>query len=227
MANLGMDVIRGQGLPMEEGLFERLELGMLMLSGKPSLVQMQKLSADVAERGGRPPDPGELLQEFLRRLYSVTDGRKARLQSGEDGPEAWAVPGSHALLDHLKGMGVRLILASGTDRSFVHSEAELLALKSYFGSEIFAPDDNSANFNKRDVFEKLLGEGVLGNEIISFGDGYAETVEAKRCGAAVIGLATCEAGHSRVNPMKRTMLMELGADAILMDFMRVFELPGW
>jgi phosphoglycolate phosphatase-like HAD superfamily hydrolase len=169
----------------------------------------------------------ELLQEFLRRLYAVTDGRKARLNDGTDSPDAWAVPGSHAMLDYLKWQGVRLILASGTDRSFVHSEAELLGVKEYFGLEIHAPDDNSANFNKRDVFEKLLKEGVPGHEIISFGDGYAETVEAKRSGAAVIGLATHEAGNSEINPLKRAMLLELGADAILSDFRDGIGFMNW
>jgi phosphoglycolate phosphatase len=227
MANLGMDVLREQNLPLVQGVFERLELGMLMLSGKPSLVQMQKLAVDVAERGGQAPDPDMLLQEFLRRLYAVTDGRKARLHSGEDAPEVWAVPGSHDLLEYLKGQGVRLILASGTDRSFVHSEAELLGVKRYFGSEIYAPDDNSANFSKRDVFEKLLAEGIRGDEIISFGDGYAETVEAKRVSAAVIGLATHEAGNSGINAVKRGMLLELGADAVLSDYRDGIPFMKW
>jgi phosphoglycolate phosphatase-like HAD superfamily hydrolase len=139
----------------------------------------------------------------------------------------WAVPGSHAILDYLKGQGVRLILASGTDRSFVHSEAELLKLKDYFGAEIYAPDDNSANFSKRDVFASLLKGGIRGEEIVSFGDGYAETVEAKRIGAVVVGLATHEAGSPGVNAMKRKMLVELGADIIIPDYRDGIALIEW
>lgn len=227
MATLGVEIIRAQNLTLERGLFEHLEHGMLMLSGKPSLVQMQKLAAEVNLRGGKPPEPEVLLQEFLRRLYAITDGRTQRLRTGEDAPAVWAVPGSHALLDHLRSQGVRLILASGTDRSFVHSEAELLKVKEYFGGAIYAPDDNSANFNKRDVFERLVAEGIPGEEIVSFGDGYAETVEAKRIGAIAIGLATLEAGSTGVNAMKRAMLVELDADAILPDFRDGVALVEW
>ena len=227
MANLGIQLLRQQNLTLEDNLAGHLERQMLLLSGKPSIVQMQKLSSEVAVRGGTAPDPQLLLKEFLRRLYSITDLRSERLRSGDDAKESWAVPGCYAVLDSLREQGIRVILASGTDRSFVHSEAALLKMTEYFGAEIYAPDDNSANFNKRDVFDAIVNGDIRGEEIVSFGDGYAETVEAKRIGAAVIGLATNEVGNSSVNAMKRKMLAELGADIVIPDYRDGVALLEW
>lgn len=219
MAGMGVDLLG------DSSQHDRLELEMLMLSGKPSIFQMRRL-ADEAEATGKPaPPPDELLQEFVRRLAAITADRKRRLADGTDPPAAWAVPGTHELLANLRDRGVLLVLASGTPMEAVREEAELLQLTPFFGERVYAPDGHSPNFSKRDVIDELARDH--GEQVIGFGDGYAETVEMKRAGGVAVGVASREAGEPGVNSLKRGMLIDLGADVIVPHYSHPAALADW
>jgi phosphoglycolate phosphatase len=219
MAGMGVELL---GDPIQH---DRLELEMLKLSGKPSIFQMRKLS-EVAEAIGKPaPPPDELLKEFIRRLAAITDGRRQRLADGTDSPTVWAVPGTHDLLANLRDRGVLLVLASGTPMEAVREEAVLLQLTPFFGERMYAPEGHTPNFSKRDVIDEVIRD--YGEHVIGFGDGYAETVEMKRAGGVAVGVASREAGEAGVNPMKRQMLIDLGADVIVPDYSHPTTLAGW
>lgn len=219
MAGMGVELL---GNAAEH---DRLELEMLKLSGKPSIFQMRKLAEEAAAAGKPVPHPDELLQEFVRRLTAITDDRRWRLADGTDPPSTWAVPGTHALLANLRGRGVLLVLASGTPMEAVREEAELLRLTPFFGERMYAPDGHTPDFSKRDVIDALALE--FGEQVIGLGDGYAETVEMKRAGGVAVGVASREAGEPGVNPMKRRMLIDLGADVIVPHYEPAGELSAW
>jgi phosphoglycolate phosphatase len=222
MADMGVELLD------DPSAFAALELEMLMLSGKPSVHQMERLRALAAERGKPSPTSPELLTEFNRRLTALTADRRASLENGTDPPEAWAVPGTHELLTNLRDRGVLLVLASGTPLEAVRAEGELLKLTPFFEDRIYAPDGASGEFSKRAVIERFLADGnVGGRELIGFGDGYAETVEVKRAGGVAVGLATVEAGRGGLNPVKRRMLIDLGADVIAPHYDPAGELAEW
>lgn len=222
MANLGVELLG------DDSQFDHLEREMLKLSGKPSIFQMRKLAEEATAHGKPSPHPDELLQEFARRLFAKTDDRKQRLADRRDSPTMWAVPGTHELLTDLRERGVLLVLASGTPMENVRHEAELLQLTEFFGDRIYAPDGDTPHFNKRDVIEGLIRElGVPGEQVLGWGDGYAETIEIKRVGGVAVGVASHEAGHRGVNPTKREMLIEFGADVIVPDFANSSRLVSW
>ncbi len=230
MAELGRDLIREQKLQRESEteLLSFLEREMLFLSGKPSIFQMQRLAQEVSDRGGRAPDADQLLTVFLDRLTTNIRSRIEDLSSGSIPPSHWTVPGTHQLLDRLRDRGLQLALVSGTDRAFVESDLKLLDLDRYFGPHVYCPSNQTPNFTKRDVIEMLLREtGASGAQVLGFGDGYSETVEVKRIGGVAIGVASAEPGHGRLNEMKRDMLIQLGADAILPDYQEPNELFRW
>ncbi len=225
MADLGLDLLREQNLPGDRA---QLEDQMLRLSGKPSIFQMRRIAEVIAERGDKPGDPEDNLAVFLRRLFAVADVRKAQLASGTVPPAAWAVAGTHAILDNLRRRGVALYLASGTDLAHVRHEAELLRLTDYFGRHVYGPVNDTPNFSKRDVIAMILREhGITGEELLGFGDGYSETVELKRVGGVAVGLATAEAGVPGLNRMKRDILVELGADVVIPDYEGQERLVAW
>ncbi|MCU0704573.1 MAG: hypothetical protein MUF18_11405 [Fimbriiglobus sp.] len=218
MADMGVELLD------DPAAFAFLELEMLMLSGKPSIFQMERLRAIAGERGKPSPTGPDLLAEFNHRLATLTDDRRSALAHGTDPPDAWTVPGTHDLLTNLRDRGVLLVLASGTPIEAVKAESELLKLTPFFEERVYAPDGSSGEFSKRAVIEGL---GVSGRELIGFGDGYAETVEVKRVGGVAVGLATVEAGRGGVNPVKRRMLLDLGADAIVPHYDPPAELAEW
>jgi phosphoglycolate phosphatase-like HAD superfamily hydrolase len=218
MADMGVELLD------DPSAFAFLELEMLMLSGKPSVVQMERLRVIATERGKPSPTAADLLAEFNRRLTALTEDRLTALANGTDPPEAWAVPGAHELLTILRDRGVTLVLASGTPIQAVRAECELLKLTPFFGERMYAPDGSFGAFSKREVIEGL---GTDGRELIGFGDGYAETVEVKRAGGVAVGLATVEAGRGGLNPVKRRMLIDLAADAIIPHYDPAGELVAW
>jgi phosphoglycolate phosphatase len=218
MADMGVELLD------DPSAFAYLELEMLMLSGKPSIIQMERLRAVALERGKSSPTGTELLAEFNRRLAALTEDRRAALANGTDPPEAWAVSGTHELLTNLRDRGVTLVLASGTPMDAVRAESELLKLTPFFEDRVFAPEGSSGEFTKQAV---IAGLGVKGHELLGFGDGYAETVEVKRAGGVAVGLATVEAGRGGLNPVKRRMLIDLGADLILPHYDPAGELAAW
>lgn len=223
MADMGMERLPGGPVSVEH-----LEEEMLWLSGQPSIFQMRKLAEIVAAHGGPVLDPDALLKEFLSRLLAVSGKRRDDLAAGRVPPEAWAVPGSHALLDDLRRRGVVLYLASGTDLAFVKREADLLRLTDYFGDHIYGPADNTPDFSKRAVVERVLRDhDIDGAGLLGFGDGYAETVEVKRAGGTTVGVASHEPGVPGVNKLKRAMLADLGADVIVPDYRDHAGLAGW
>ena len=230
MADLGLDILRTQNLPRDPEPATRtlLEEEMLRLSGRPSVYQMRRLGEITEQRGGVAPSADDLLAEFLRRLFAITDRRKANLASGVDEPGAWAVPGTHAILDDLRRRGVDLYLVSGTDLKYVREEAGLLRLTEFFGDRVFAPADNDPSFTKRAVIEMILRDhGIGGADLLGFGDGFSETVEVKRACGVAVGVASQEAGVPEVNAMKRALLTELGADVIVADYTEQERLVPW
>ncbi|OWK43546.1 hypothetical protein FRUB_03145 [Fimbriiglobus ruber] len=230
MAELGRDLFRERGLETgpENQFLDYLEDQMLRLSGKPTIFQMQKLADEIAARGAAAPNADDLLAEFLRRLFAAVGWRMERLKAGTEKPADWVVKGAHGLLDDLRGRGVALYLASGTDLAFVRAELDALQLADYFGRHVYAPADNTPHYSKRDVIEMILRDtGVTGPELLGFGDGYSETVEVKRAGGVMVAVASVEPGRTGVNQMKRSILVELGADVVVPDYSEYEGLVAW
>ena len=101
------------------------------------------------------------------------------------------MPGSHDLLEALRGRGLKLYLASGTHLKHVRFEADLLELSPFFGREINAPDGDDTAFSKRAVIERILAENrIRGEELLSFGDGVVETEEVRRVGGTAVAVAS-------------------------------------
>ena len=222
MAEVGLEHL-GDSTPIDF-----LEREMLLLSGKPSIHQMRRLAEIIAEHTGRSADPDAMLKVFLPRLIALSAERQTRILRGVDQPAAWTVPGTSALLANLRRRGVTLLLASGTDIAFVKRECDILGVAEFFGERIHGPAENTPDFSKRTVIEEFLKElGLPGEALLGFGDGYSETVEVKRAGGTMIGVASAEIGVPGINDMKRTMLIELGADAIVGDYVHGDELLDW
>jgi phosphoglycolate phosphatase-like HAD superfamily hydrolase len=230
MVDLMLHHLRTQHLirEPESECAEHVERFVMALNGHPTIKQMERFAEEVTARGGTPRAPATYLQEYGEALMAVVRGRWAALESGRARPHEWVVPNAHGILGALRGRGIPLFVASGTDFAHVSREVELLGLAPHVGGRVHAPKDNDPSFRKRAVIERALSElGVPGTELIGFGDGVVETQEVKRAGGVAVGVASSEAGVRGVNASKRATLLGAGADLIIPDYERAGELLAW
>lgn len=189
-----------------------------LLTGKQTIFQCIALDEEVQKRGGPAVKPIEYKKEYLRRLELHIKDRKDALLNGAD-PAAFRVPGSYEFIKKLQEMGVKCYLASGTDEQDVIYEAGLLGLQDAFAGGIHGARDDMLECSKelviRDMLEK---EGILPEELISFGDGYVEIELIANIGGYAVGAATDEAARCGVDEWKRARLLAAGAKMIIPDF---------
>jgi phosphoglycolate phosphatase len=215
-----------EALPRLDGESEadvqRLVLDDIMrLNGKQTIYQMIQLATRIEERGGQPLDPLEYKHEYLRRLDRHIGDRTAGLARGEIPADKLLVHGVRALLEHLRGLGLKLYLASGTDEFAVKREAELLGVSKYFEPNIHGAQDDYKSFSKKMVIDRILSEhDINGRRLLSFGDGYVEIENTKQVGGLAVAVASDEAnnGSGRVDEWKRSRLLGVGADVVIPDY---------
>jgi phosphoglycolate phosphatase-like HAD superfamily hydrolase len=204
-----------------ETLREMVLDDIMRLNGKQTIYQMIQLADRIRERGGEPEEPLWYKHEYLRRLDGHIGARTAGLAGAAIAPDELLVHGARALLEHLRGLGLSLYLASGTDEFAVKREAELLDVTRYFDGHIYGAVDDYRSFSKKIVIERILAEhGIDGRQLLAFGDGYVEIENTKQAGGLAVAVASDEAnnGSGRVDEWKRRRLLDVGADAVIPDF---------
>jgi phosphoglycolate phosphatase len=191
----------------------------MRLNGRQTIYQMIQLAEEVRRRGGQPLDPLQYKHRYHELLMARIQGRLAALESGQAAPEEWTVPDSHALLDELRRRGLTLYLASGTDLQFVRHEAALLDLTEYFGEHIYGALDDYRHFSKQMIIEQILRDNDLhGEQLLGFGDGFAEIEEIKRVGGVAVAVASDEVNRRGIHAWKRDRLARAGADIVIPEY---------
>ena len=224
-----VEVLRGTGTSESpEQLHAVVEEFVMRLNGRQTIYQMMQLAEEVRKRGGLARDPLEYKHEYHERLMDRIRGRLTALENGTQSPEDWTVPGSHALLDALVNRGLRLYLASGTDLKYVRHEAELLDLARYFGPHIYGALDEYRNFSKAMIIERVLrDEGLRGEELLGFGDGFVEIQEIRKVGGVAVAVASDEVKRAGINAWKRDRLVQAGADIVIPEYRKAHTLLRW
>lgn len=190
------------------------------LTGKQTIYQMIRLAEEVRKRGGTPLEPIRYKERYHARLMDRIGDRREALRSGRAKPDDYLVAGALGVLGALRDRGLPMYLASGTDRTYVVEEAELLGLGPYFGDRIYGAVADYASYSKQMVIERILRENrVEGSSLLGFGDGYVEIMNVKAAGGVAVAVASDEAGRSgRAEPWKRDRLVGVGADIVVPDF---------
>lgn len=224
MTNMMIGFLREAGCQEDQQtLFPRVENFIMELNGRPSIFQMMRLGEEITSMGKTPEPPETYLAEYDRLLLAMTANRTAEVERDQALATKWAVPGTHELLELLKQKGLKLYLASGTERRFMRPEADLLRVDHYF-EEIHAPEVGDRSFSKRAVIDRILATHSLrGDQLISFGDGVVETGETRKAGGVAVAVASDEAGNGTINQWKRDRLAEAGADWVIPDYSRYQE----
>ncbi len=190
-------------------------------TGIQTILQMQWLARAVKEKGlnpGAPEDPWWYKAEYNRRLMAQVSERLRALDAALVSRESYLMAGSESFLRALKGRGVRLYVASGTDDPDVKHEAAALGVADLFDLIAGSPP-GAVGCSKEQVIARIMREeGLSGGEFAVIGDGKVEIRLGREAGARTVGLASDEAARRGVNPVKRERLVRAGADAIAGDF---------
>lgn len=188
-------------------------------TGTQTIYQMLWLAEAVAERGGEPLEGLAYKRLYLDRLWEQIKDRVAGVKAGRIPVSELSVPGAIETLAALRERGVTCYLASGTDRVYVADEAAALGVADYFHGGIYGAIDDYENYSKAMVIADILQtDGLHGDELVVFGDGYVEIENAKDVGGIAVGVASDEVHRQGVDQWKRDRLIRAGADIIVPDF---------
>lgn len=191
------------------------------LNGKQTIYQMLQLTERITERGGKPKQALWYKHEYLRRLNERIHSRLKSIKDGDCDQDEFLIHGSRPLLERLKSLQIPLYLASGTDLNFVKQEAKLLKIADYFGEHIYGAMENYKSFSKKKIIDQILREnGISGEGLLAFGDGFVEIENTKAVGGLAVAVASDEAnnGSGCFDEWKKKRLMQVGADVIIPDY---------
>ncbi|MBI3004041.1 MAG: HAD family hydrolase [Ignavibacteriales bacterium] len=192
-------------------------------TGIETIRQMHALVEMVKEFGFIPEEkilPAKgYKQTYNDELMQLVNSRLRKLRRGELDLSDCTVKGAFKFLKALKERGVKLYLASGTDREDVIREAESLGYVKFFEGRIYGSSGEITENTKRIVVETIIRQNRLhGSELVCFGDGPVELREAKRYGGIAVGVASDEVRRYGLNATKRSRLVKAGADVVIPDF---------
>lgn len=204
----------------EEQLRALVEDFVWRLTGKETIYQMMAFADAIRARGGQPLDPLVYKKKYLDLLWQKIEKRVEGLRAGQTDPEDFLVPGSRELLERLRGKGLRMYLASGTDEIYMKEEARLLGVSQYFDGGVYGALDDYKSFSKAILIQRILStKEFRGDQFLVFGDGYVEIEEVKNVGGVAVGVASEEPACRGVDQWKRQRLIGVGADYIIPNYL--------
>jgi rfaE bifunctional protein kinase chain/domain len=195
-------------------------------TGIQTLVQMKGLT-DLVRQAGYTPESDILDEHGYKRIYNeellrTVETRIEKLRSGELDSRDFQIKNALKLLQELRKRGMKLYLASGTDKEDVIAEAKAMGYADLFEGEIYGAVGDIRIEAKRVVLERIIREHNLApHQFATFGDGPVEMRETRKRGGFCIGVASDELRRFGLNPTKRTRLIRAGANLVIPDFSQI------
>ncbi len=186
------------------------------MAGRPTLVQMEWLAAQVAGRGGVPLAAEAYKAAYLARLAERVT-RRADVEAGRRPAADYRVRGALAFVAALRARGVVCHIASGTDETAVREEMALLGFAPFI-SEVRGARPDGSDAKQRLITRLAAEHSLAAGELAAIGDGRAEMECARAAGGLALGVASREDGQAGVDERKRSLLIAAGADVIIPDF---------
>lgn len=192
-------------------------------TGVQTLAQMKHLIELIREFGfveeEKILDMHGYKKVYNEELLAMVNKRVRKFQNGELTIDDLTIKNAVPVLRAMHKAGIKLYLASGTDRQDVINEARLLGYDHFFNGGIYGAVGDIKKEAKRIVIDMILGSiEDSGETILTFGDGPVEIRETRKMGGFTIGIASDEVKRFGLNEKKRTRLVKAGADIILPDF---------
>jgi rfaE bifunctional protein kinase chain/domain len=192
-------------------------------TGIQTIMQMEALVEMVKEFGIVSAD--KILDKFgYKEIYNnalmeLVNRRIEKFKRGELDINDYTIKGALEFVKALKKKGIKLYLASGTDRQDVIAESEALGYAGLFEGGIYGAVGDISKYSKKMVIGRIMSENKLqGPELAVFGDGPVELRECRKRDGIAVGIASDEIRRHGLSIEKRTRLIKAGAHIIVPDF---------
>lgn len=192
-------------------------------TGIQTIIQMEALVEMVREFG--IVAEAEILDKdgykaiYNDALIQMVNQRIAKFRAGTLDISDFTVKGAVDFLKALREKGVKLYLASGTDREDVINEAEVLGYVNLFDGGIYGAVGDVSKYSKKMVLEKIVTENNLaGSQLAVFGDGPVELRQCRKRDGIAVGVASDEIRRHGLCREKRRRLIKAGAQLVVPDF---------
>jgi rfaE bifunctional protein kinase chain/domain len=192
-------------------------------TGIQTIVQMEALVEMVRESGlvpaGKIHDKFGYKEIYNDALMEQVNKRIEEFKRGQLDISDYTIKGALEFLTVLQRHGIKLYLASGTDRQDVVAESEALGYAGLFDGGIYGSVGDIARYSKKMVIEEIMStNGLSGPELAVFGDGPVEMRECRKRDGIAVGIASDEIRRHGLSIEKRTRLVKAGAHIIIPDF---------
>ncbi len=195
-------------------------------TGIQTIVQMEGLVEMVKEFGIVPQE--KILDKFgYKEIYNdslmeMVNQRIAKFANGQLDIGDYTIKGAVDFLKALKDRGVKLYLASGTDRDDVINETRVLGYADLFDGGIYGAVGDISKYSKKMVIENIMKKNNLqGSELAVFGDGPVEMRECRKRRGIAVGIASDKIRRHGLSKEKRTRLIKAGAQVLVPDFAQI------
>ncbi|PLV60040.1 PfkB family carbohydrate kinase [Thermotoga sp. KOL6] len=196
-------------------------------TGVRTSIQMKVLEKLVRGYGLVPekeilPFP-EYKKIYTKRLKEIVKKRMREITNGKKKKQDYLVEGIIDFLRLLKNKGIKLFLASGTDKSDVVEEAKFLEVYDYFDS-LEEKVNERKEISKREIIERIVNEFNLNEgELLVVGDGPVEIMIGWKYKALTLGVACDEYKRNTWDMKKVERLLRAKADVIIPNYSICFE----
>lgn len=192
-------------------------------TGIQTIVQMEALVEMVKEFGIVSAD--KILDKLgYKEIYNdalmeLVNRRIEKFKRGQLDINDYTIKGALEFAKALRQRGIKLYLASGTDRQDVVAESEALGYAELFDGGVYGALGDVTKYSKKMVIERIMAENNLqGPELVVFGDGPVELRECRKRDGIAVGIASDEIRRHGLSTEKRTRLVKAGAHIIVPDF---------
>ena len=131
---------------------------------------------------------------YIREPLGITATTEALVRFGTENLASFyrtkvgAKAGAHAFLDHLKAEGIKMCVASATDKKYLPIALEACGLTSYFEA-VLSCSDVGAGKDKPDIYRKAMDVlGTSPEDTCIFEDSFVALETAKRIGCQTVGI---------------------------------------
>ncbi len=220
MADHMLEVLLGTAVAAaaHPALSERVADAIEGLSGRPTILQMEGLFAEVEQRGGRALPAADYKEQFADHIGERVEARVQALQLGSAQPADLLVPGAAEFLALLRQRDVQCYIGSGSDEAAVRAEAQALGIAGAFAGIYGAWPDNLLRDKHALVAQVLAESGCSGAQLFGFGDGAIDMQAVCAAGGFAIGVAFNELAGAGPDAGKRERLLAAGAHLVVTDY---------